>query len=419
VCRAGTSLGPMAIPAGVTEPHPTNTQETATIFSDYDFRPRIPAARKRRRRGLDGEENEPIANPEFATGGESNGRVTNQDVRQYFNSFNEALKHQTEIIETVRAEVQELKAEQQLLRTHNKELQEEIEALRAKLEAQPLNAPVNRSWAEVAAGNPQPNPARTVPRPRKEPNCVRISTAPTLDQDVDNDRFSRALPTEAANTHIRTALLNAETTKEVQVAGIGTTKTGYVIRFRDTQSAETARNSTEWLEELGNNTKVVKPRFGIVVHRVPTEDFELEGNKKQGIEKIMAENDLHDKKFRVEDIAWLKKRDMPLGKSASMGVWLDSPEAAEWIIDNGILVGQRFIGSVEPYRVEKKRCRRCQQFGHLAWSCKERVKCGHCAGHHDQRHCFPGIRPRCSDCNGEHPTGDRACQASPNPSPFQ
>ncbi|KAI3040862.1 hypothetical protein CBS147352_9731 [Aspergillus niger] len=366
----------MAIPAGVTEPHPTNTQETATIFSDYDFRPRIPAARKRRRRGIDAEENEPIANPEFATGGESNGRVTNQDVRQYFNSFNEALKHQTEIIETVRAEVQDLKAEQQILRTHNKELQEEIQALRAKLEAQPLNTPVNRSWAEVAAGNPQPNPARTVPRPRKEPNCVRISTAPTLDQDVDNDRFSRALPTEAANTHIRTALLNAGTTKEVQVAGIGTTKTGYVIRFRDTQSAETARNSTEWLEELGNNTKVVKPRFGIVVHRVPTEDFELEGNKKQGIEKIMAENDLHDKKFRVEDIAWLKKRDMPLGKSASMGVWLDSPEAVEWIIDNGLLVGQRFIGSVEPYRVEKKRCRRCQQFGHLAWSCKERAKAG-------------------------------------------
>ncbi|KAL3255919.1 hypothetical protein ABHI18_007953 [Aspergillus niger] len=228
-------------------------------------------------------------------------------------------------------------------RTHNKELQEEIQALRAKLEAQPLNAPVHRSWAEVAAGNPLPDPARTVPHPRKEPNCVRISTAAILDEDVDNARFSRALPTEAANTHIRTALLNAETTKEVQVAGI----------------VETARNSTEWLEELGNNTKVVKPRFGIVVHRVPTEDFELEGNKKQGIKKIMAENDLYDKEFRVEDIVWLKKRDMPLEKSALLGVWLDSPEAAEWIIDNGLLVGQRFIGSVESYRVEKKRCRRC------------------------------------------------------------
>ena len=96
----------------------------------------------------------------------------------------------------------------------------------------------------------------------------------------------------------------------------------------------------------------MKPRFGIVVYRVPIEDFNLEENKKQGIEKIMIENDLYEKEFRVEDIAWLKKRDMSMGKSVLMGIWLDSPEAAEWIINNGLLVGQRFIGSVEPYRVE-------------------------------------------------------------------
>ncbi|KAI3059586.1 hypothetical protein CBS147353_10524 [Aspergillus niger] len=351
--------------------------------------------------------------------GENNGRVTNQDVRQFFTSFNEALKHQTETIESARTEVQALKAEQQLLRIQNEELREEIQNLRARLEAQPANTPLNRSWAEVAAGHPLPDPKKTVPRPRKEPNCVRISTAPTLDQDVDNDRFSRALPTEAANTHIRTAFLNAETTKEVQVAGVGTTKTGYVIRFRDAQSAEAARNNTEWLDELGNNTKVVKPRFGIVVHRVPTEDFDLDAEKRQGIRKIATENDLEDKKFQIEDIAWLKKKDRPLGKSASMGIWLDTPEAAEWIINNGLLVGQRFIGSVEAYRVERKRCRRCQQFGHLAWSCKGQVKCGYCAGPHDQRYCFPGIRPRCTDCNGEHPTGDRECQAPFNPQSSQ
>lgn len=150
----------------------------------------------------------------------------------------------------------------------------------------------------------------------------------------------------------------------------------------------------------------MKPRFGIVVHRVPTEDFELDTNKKWGIKQIMMENDLCEKGFQVEDIAWLKKRDTPMGKSAIMGIWLDLPEAAEWIITNGLLVGQRYIGSVEPYRVEKKRCRRCQGLGHLAWSCKERVKCGYCTGPHDQCHCFPGIRPRCSDCNGEYLTGD-------------
>ncbi|OJJ37010.1 hypothetical protein ASPWEDRAFT_38646 [Aspergillus wentii DTO 134E9] len=39
--------------------------------------------------------------------------------------------------------------------------------------------------------------------------------------------------TEAANTHIRTPLLNAPPTQGVQGAGIGTTTTlGYAIRFK-------------------------------------------------------------------------------------------------------------------------------------------------------------------------------------------
>lgn len=195
--------------------------------------------------------------------------------------------------------------------------------------------------------------------------------------------------------------------------------TGYVIRFRDAQSAEMARNDTTWLGELGNETKLVKPRFGIVVHRVPTEDFTLDREKKEGIEKIMEENDLAEKGFEIEDIAWLKKKDRPQGRSASMGIWLNTPEAAESIINNGLLVGQRYIGSVEPYRVERKRCYHCQRFGHLAWSCEEQVKCGHCSGQHDQRHCPPGIRPRCADCNGEHPTGHRRCRTPLNPSSSQ
>ncbi|KAJ5589289.1 hypothetical protein N7537_011967 [Penicillium hordei] len=48
--------------------------------------------------------------------------------------------------------------------------------------------------------------------------------------------------------------------------GIGTAETGYVIRFKNTESAEAARN----------NTKLVKPRFGVVVHWNPTQEFDLE-----------------------------------------------------------------------------------------------------------------------------------------------
>ncbi|EED11875.1 hypothetical protein TSTA_110550, partial [Talaromyces stipitatus ATCC 10500] len=97
---------------------------------------------------------------------------------------------------------------------------------------------------------------------------------------------------------------------------------------------------------------------------------------KEGIEKIMEENDLAEKGFEIKDIVWLKKKDSPLGKSASIGIWLNTPEAAESIISNSLLVRQRYIGSVEPYKVELKRCYCCQKFSHLAWSCKEQTVMG-------------------------------------------
>jgi hypothetical protein len=139
------------------------------------------------------------------------------------------------------------------------------------------------------------------------------------------------------------------------------------------------------------------------------EDFDLNREKKQGIEKIIIENKLKEKGFKIADITWLRKKDQPLGRSASMGIWFNTPEAAKWTRQEGLLVGQRYIGSVEPYKVEKKRCHCCQGFGHLAWSCNEQVKCGYYSGQHDQRHCPPGIGPKCVDCNGDHLTSDQRC----------
>jgi hypothetical protein len=382
--------------------------------------PTIPVGRRGRSRNV---QPEPIQNPvvEFPPL-EDGKRITNQMIGNLINDLRKVIAEQTNTIKATRTEIREIKSEQQTIKDQNTKLQEEIQALREQIATQTVN-PSPRTWAEVTASN-SPQTTNTIgPRPQRELNCVRISTAQSADVDsienTNNSSFARFLPTDTANEHIRTALSSVESTKDVQVAGVGTTKTGYVIRFRDAQSAEKARNNTGWLEELGNETKLVKPRFGIVVHRVPTEDFDLDMEKRQGIEKIMEENDLTEKGFEIEDIAWLKKKDRPLGRSASMGIWLNTPEAAESIINNGLLVGQRYIGSVEPYRVELKRCHRCQRFGHLAWSCKERVKCGHCSGQHDQRHCPPGIRPRCADCDGEHPTGDRRCQTPLNPSSSQ
>lgn len=143
---------------------------------------------------------------------------------------------------------------------------------------------------------------------------------------------------------------------------------------------------------------------------MPTEGLQLLEHKKDAIEKIMEENDLTAKGYCVDDVAWLKSKDKPLGMSASLGIWFDTPEAAEWIIHNGLIRGQRYIGIVEAYQVRKNRCRRCLGLGHLAWSRKEAMRCRHCGGDHDRRDCPPSTDAKCVDCNGLHPTGHTGCR---------
>ncbi|CRL31182.1 Zinc finger, CCHC-type [Penicillium camemberti] len=58
----------------------------------------------------------------------------------------------------------------------------------------------------------------------------------------------------------------------------------------------------------------------------------------------------------------------------------------------GFLISRQLITYVERREIKKKRCFRCQRFGHLAWSCKETPRCGHCAGQHEREQCPPGVR---------------------------
>ncbi|CAP91199.1 Pc13g01300, partial [Penicillium rubens Wisconsin 54-1255] len=327
-------------PAGAPEPLPTNTQESTSSFSIEDFQPRVtasslgslPDSRKRTRSG------------DAFTPSESTGRATTREVWRLIDSLKTIIHHQTTLIESTEAELQEVKHDQNVLRDQNENLHEEVRALRTQIEILPQAAPT-RSWATVAASGGVRPPQLTHQRPDKDQNCVRISTQrllvdPTDNHNGDRNTFGRYLPTDSANTHIRMALLSAPSTQYAEVAGIGTTKTGYVIRFKNPTSAEAARNNTDWLNELGNSTKLVKPRFGVVVHRTPTEDFDLQNASQQAIEKIMDEDELTERGFRIEEVAWLKKKDKELGKFASLGIWFDSAEGAEWLLVNGLLVGQ-------------------------------------------------------------------------------
>jgi hypothetical protein len=57
------------------------------------------------------------------------------------------------------------------------------------------------------------------------------------------------------------------------------------------------------LKELGNDIKLVKSRFGVVIYRIPTEDFVLPEDKIQDINKIIKENEFAAKGYQIDDIA--------------------------------------------------------------------------------------------------------------------
>ena len=125
-------------PAGGPEPPPTNTQESITSFSVEDFQPRvsIEAAQiigKRTRNG------------EVYTPTEGTGRITTREVWKLIDSLKDIIHRQTTLIESTKADLEEVKHDQNVLREQNDKLHEEVKALRAQIEA-----------------NPQPNP----PRPR-------------------------------------------------------------------------------------------------------------------------------------------------------------------------------------------------------------------------------------------------------------
>lgn len=356
-----------------------------------------------------------------------------EELRRRDTEHQQELQRLREALTTAQCELEEIKAH--VTSTHSNtcssdghsEIIQELQSLRSAITT-PTTVSDYPSWAAVVAnGNKaQATPWNALPGGRKrqarEANCIRISTQRGEDGDDRDDTttFRKNLPPEVATAQIQTALANAPATQDAQVLGVGVTRTGYLIRFRNEDQADTARSNTEWLGELGNNTKLVRPRFGVVIHRTPTEELISLQDDDARIHKIMEENEMGLHGFRISQIAWLRKdKENAIGKHGSLGIWFDTREAAEWLMDRGLLVGRTHVGSVVPYQVKEKRCYRCQGFGHLAWACKEPARCGHCTGDHDRRSCPPGMRAKCLDCTEEHPTGDRNCPKPANPPSMQ
>ncbi|KAJ9488819.1 hypothetical protein VN97_g4470, partial [Penicillium thymicola] len=221
-------------PTGAPEPLATTIKRRGTVIDASGNLAPTTTVRTRRQTRVESEQTEAAPEPvELTNTGPSAGRVTTREIWQIIVHLQRTIEEQTTLIHATRSELREVKDKQNELQTQNEKLQEEILALRSQVDG--LNTPSpTRSWAAVAAATDNPQPRETRRQTDKDKNCIRINTqrsvTEALGAEKNGDAFGRYLPTPAANTHIRTALLKTPSTQDAQVAGIGTTKTGYVIR---------------------------------------------------------------------------------------------------------------------------------------------------------------------------------------------
>lgn len=322
------------------------------------------------------------------------------------------IQQQNQSIETLRVGQQQLIQQNSALQAQISSLAEQVQKLTQQTREADKSLPP--TWAKVAGRGlgigTQERPIQAKP----SPNTLRISTSlePSDSTTVDN-AFTKYMQTDKAMTMITQALQKHSPTTDAQLLGVGSTKTGYLLRFRNETSMEMARKNKEWTEDLGQSTKVVTPRFGVVAHRTPTAEVDI-NDKENSIWRISQDNGFASKGHCIEEIAWLKKRDLPFGHSATLGIWFNSAEAAEQAIQHGLVFGQSFVSTIEPYQSQQKRCFRCQGLGHMAWNCKEKERCGNCCGQHSRRDCI-GTALQCADCGEAHPTGSATCNGTLTP----
>ncbi|OJD27054.1 hypothetical protein ACJ73_01560 [Blastomyces percursus] len=123
----------------------------------------------------------------------------------------------------------------------NASLKDEIAALETQLRKSD-----QRAWASIVSANgtdsqPPIPPLAAVPTMSKNnqnypPLCIRISAAPTSEPVNNEESLARYLSAEEAKARVTDALQKNTQTEGVKTIGVGTTKTGYIIRFQDETS---------------------------------------------------------------------------------------------------------------------------------------------------------------------------------------
>jgi hypothetical protein len=288
---------------------------------------------------------------------------------------------------------------------------------------QEIKAAINegqKSWANIVAtplyshlqGNPQPARKVVLETFRKERNKYEVTLDIKEAPDHIKAQISEAAP--AAITKALQYVINAQASGPAKPTLNGVNKLAndnVRMQFKTQDDARRAREGKIDWSLAYKGVRVYKPKYGIVVNRVPANAVvDLDGDY-QDTAKAWSEQ---NKDVDIVKITRLRRRPRAMQESPkhqSLVVFTEDKEAANHCIKFGF-----FIDHCK-YRTERyvphlhvNQCFRCYGFGHRAATCKHEEKCGRCGDvTHTADKCGRAQDPSCVNCKGSHEAWHARC----------
>ena len=279
------------------------------------------------------------------------------------------------------------------------------------------------SWAQVvgqAKGStmPPPVPIQHGINTSKTPALVtaykdRVVTVRLKDRSVVQ-RY-RNHPITWTKQQVQTAIQENHNTKSIKVVAAYQLKSGDIQIYAST-TAEAGRLKANkgWLKGLGEQTELVLPTYGVIVHGVSTKSINVK-EQDAVIKQMLSDNYTVIPRAEISYVGWLTK-EATLKRASSIVVEFTDPEMANAIIYAGLAwEGQIHQCQLYDRACRVKQCFRCYHYGHIGTQCNVSQTCGYCAEQHESKHCRrkgeEGFSPRCTVCKDVHTAWSNACPA--------
>ena len=185
-----------------------------------------------------------------------------------------------------------------------------------------------------------------------------------------------------------------------------------LVQTTTVDAKEDLEKNTTWLTGRYASARVIRKTYPVIAHGIKVEGFSINAWP-EAKKKLERDNQRLYPNLEIAGVRWLSNA-YKTKKYSSLVLDLLTPEMADALILNGI-ISEKETKSVERFdqAASLTRCYRCQEYGHIARTCKNEVRCAECNQAHDtrtHRETAPKATPGCAACGkGGHTAYDADC----------